>query len=157
MSWLPTTAPGASSFERVFGLCPELHTDFRGFAERFWTARPVDPVLLELCRLRVASLLGCTRALRARRPEAIAAGLAEDRIAALDDWRSAPAFSPAERACLAFTEKFVLDPHAVTDDDVAAITTHLSPAEVVALTEAVALFDGFTRFELMLGVDQVER
>ena len=50
-------------------------------------------------------------------------------------------------------ERFVLDPRGVSDADAAAVTAHLSPAQTVALIEALAVFDGFTRFRAILGVD----
>ena len=147
------TAGGDTPFARVFNLCPELFARFRAFAGLFWTRRPVDPVVLELCRLRIAQLLGSDADLAERGPEARDAGLTEARIATLDRWRDTPGYSAAERACLAFAEKFALDPHGVTDADAAAVAAHLSPPEMVAFTEALAVFDGFTRFRLILGIE----
>lgn len=140
MSWI---APDATTFARVFDLVPELHARFREFAELFPGRRPVDPAVLALCRVRVAQLLGVV-------PEA--GELPPETVAALEDWRAAPAFCDVERACLAFTEKFVRDPHGVTDADAAAVAAHLSPPALVAFAEALALFDGFTRFRAILGV-----
>src|SRR5262249_61041404 len=82
VTWLPATGPGDSCFARVFALRPNLYEDYCTFAAKFWAERPVSPVLLELCRLRVAALLGCERELRLRRPDAIAEGLDGDKIAA---------------------------------------------------------------------------
>ncbi len=110
MTWLPQTAPGPTSFARVFGLCPELYADVEAFAALVWTRRALDPVLLELCRLRIAQILGCTAELQRRSAPALAAGLTEERIAALDDWAARAAFSAAEYAGLRLSEKFVLDP-----------------------------------------------
>jgi len=152
MTWLPATAAGATSFDRVFGLRPDLYADYRAFESLFWSSRPVDPVLIEICRLRIAQLLRCDPEQRRRSAPATAAGLTEQKISALDDWYHSMVFSEVERACLAFAEKFVLDPRGVTDEDAAAVTAHLSPPEMVAFTEALALFDGFTRFRLMLGI-----
>ena len=148
MSWL-----GASSFTDVFGLRPELFKDYRAFADRFWTAQVIDPQLLELCRLHVAGILGCHAELRRRTPAAVAAGLDEERIAALAEWKTSALISVAERACLRFAEGFVLDPHGISDADAAAVAEHLSPPAMVALVEALAVFDGFARFRLMLGIE----
>ena len=57
---------------------------------------------------------------------------------------------------LGFAEKFVVDAHAVTDEDAARVVVHLGDPGLVALSEAVALFDGFARFRLMLGVESEE-
>jgi hypothetical protein len=109
----------------VFGLRPQLFDDYRAFDAAVCGA--LDPRLVELCRARVAYLLG-------------------GQLTAMD-----PA-TDCERACLRLTDKFVLDPHGVSDADTAAVAEHLSPAAMVALIEALALFDGFTRFRLILGV-----
>ena len=146
MTWLLGDA--RDQLDDVFGLCPELHARYREFAALFWTRNFFDSVLLELCRLRVAQLLGCSPL-----PHA-GAGMRLDapRRAALDAWADSELFSERERACLAFADRFVLDPHAITDDDAAALSRYLSPAEMVAFTEALALLDGFTRFCAMLGI-----
>ncbi len=153
MTWLAETVPGSDAFEQVFGLRPDLYADYRRFAALFWTKGLVDPVLLELCRLRIAQLLRCSTTLGTRQATARAAGLTEEKIAALPRWPSDPQFSALERAGLAFAEKFVMDPHAITDDDAAAVTTYLSANEMVAFTEALALFDGFARFRVILGCE----
>jgi alkylhydroperoxidase family enzyme len=153
VTWLPDEAPGATPLDRVFGLCPELYEDFRRWSALFWEERLLDPVLLELCRLRVAQLHGCEAELRVRLRPALDAGLDEEKIAALPRASSDPRFSELERACLAFAELFVADPNAITDEDAARLTGPLGPEGTVALVQALALFDGFSRFRLMLGVE----
>jgi alkylhydroperoxidase family enzyme len=144
MSWL-TGRP--TSFDTALGLRAELWRDYQAFESQLWSSG-VEPALLELCRLRVATILGCAGELRRR-----AAALDERLVAALDRWAASEAFSPLQRAALRLTDGFVLDPHGVSDADAAALAAHLSPAQMVALIEALAVFDGFTRFRLMLGVD----
>jgi alkylhydroperoxidase family enzyme len=151
MSWLPP-ADGRTPLDRVFGHCPEIYARYRDFAGRLWWSRPADPILLELCRLRIAQLLGCDAELAVRYAPARAAGLDEGKIAALPTWPTHPAYSSCERACLGFAEQFVVDPHGISDDAAAAVTAHLSAPEMVTFTEALAVFDGFMRFRLLLGV-----
>lgn len=133
----------------MLGLCPELQADLEAFTRLIATRRPVDPMLLELCRIRVAQILGCA----GEADRSVFAALPATRIGALDDWQRSDAFSAVERACLTFAENFVLDPHAISDADAAAVTARLSPAEMVAFVEALALFDGFTRLRLILAVE----
>src|SRR5205807_1212656 len=47
-------------------------------------------------------------------------------------------------------EQFVIDPHGVDEGMRETLQQHFSFPEVVALTEALAVFDGFTRFRRML-------
>jgi alkylhydroperoxidase family enzyme len=149
MTWLPESGPGGTDFDRTLGLRPELRADLESFERLLWESWSVDPALLELCRLRIAQLLGWAPEVRRRGP----AKIAEAKRAALETWRRSGAFSPLERACLELTEGFVLDPHGVSEANVGAVAAYLDPAGVVLLVEALALFDGFTRFRAILGVE----
>lgn len=151
MSWLPEQAAGATPLDRTFGLRPNLYESWREFTQLFWRRRLLPPQLLELCRLRVAEILGAHAACARRSPEALAAGFDETKVAGL----SRPAegrFDAVERACLDFAEMFVRDPHAITDEDAARVSGLLGAPGLVALAEWLAVCDGFTRFELLLGI-----
>jgi alkylhydroperoxidase family enzyme len=156
MSWLPLPAATADRdpFERVFALRPNLFEAWRDFASLFWTRRLVDPVVLELCRLRVAQLLGARYPQSVRTSQAQSAGLKEARIAALSDWWNRGDFDATERACLRFAEQFVLDAKGISDADAAAVVSALGEAGTVAFVEALAIFDGFSRFCCSLDVEQ---
>ena len=133
------------SFEQVLGRRPDLSAPYEDFAGLFWHRPPLDLVALELCRLRVARLLGSDAEASIRSAPAVAAGLREEQVARLPEWPTADCFTEAEQAALAFAEQFVLDPHGVDDEMRATLRQHFSSEEVVALTMALALFDGFTR------------
>lgn len=113
----------------------------------------VDPVIVELCRLRIAHLLGAGSHETLRRPKATAAGLTEDKIAALSRWPESPLFTPAERACLAFTEQFCMGAYTVTDADVAAMLEHLSADECYALVNGVWVMEAVARMTVVMGVE----
>jgi alkylhydroperoxidase family enzyme len=153
MTWLPAEADGTTPLDRVFGLRPDLYEPFRSFYAAFWTHQLLDPVVLELCRLRVARLLGCDSEQRTRYQPAIDAGLTEDQVAVLAQWPTSPQFSAAQRAALAFAEQFVIDVEGIGAELRDAVIDHFDVAGLVALCEALALFDGFCRFRIILGVD----
>jgi alkylhydroperoxidase family enzyme len=153
VTWLPETAPGDTPLDRVFGLRPDLYEPFRAFYAVFWADHLLDPVVLELCRLRVAQLLGCDSEQRVRYAPARDAGLTEEQVAGLPTWPQAPSFTDAQRAALAFAEQFVLDPHGIDDELRDTVIDHLTLPGLVALCEALALFDGFCRFRIILGVE----
>lgn len=148
MSWV--TGGEARSFRALMGLRPNLAADLEAFESLLWQDPGVDPVTLELCRLRIAGLHGSRSALAARRPEARAAGLAEERIAKLACYDSDPTFSARERACIALAELFAMDPSAIDDASFVAVREQLGEAGTVALLEALAVFDGFARFQSVL-------
>jgi AhpD family alkylhydroperoxidase len=148
MSWILDGK--AASFAELVGLRGNLAADLLAFTELLWSGAAVDPVTLELCRLRVAALHGCVAELALRRAQATAAGLTEARIARLADWYRDPGYSARERACLQVAEQFVMDPAGLDDLAFAAARAELGEPGMVALLEALAVFDGFARFQVML-------
>lgn len=107
----------------VLAAHPDVATHLGEANTAAWDA--VDPVLLELCRVRVAMLLGCETERAARTPAATAAGLDEATIAELAQWPTSARYGPRERACLAFTEHFVIDVATLSDDLAADVAAHL--------------------------------
>jgi alkylhydroperoxidase family enzyme len=152
VSWLPESAPGRDDFERTFALRPNLFDAFREFEALFWEKRLVDPVVLELCRLRIAQLHGARHPLSLRTPAARDAGLDEAKLAALEAWWKSPGFSDLERSCLRFAEQFATDASGISDDEARPVVAGLGDAGTVAFVEALAIFDGFARFCRMLDV-----
>ena len=120
--------------------------------DRIW-AGALDPVSIELCRLRIARLLGDTHGAEHRSPEAVRAGLDESLVERLSHWPTDPGFDDRQRAVLRFTEGYVIDAHSLTDSDRAIVLDHLSEPEATALTLALATFDALTRTRLALGAD----
>lgn len=117
--------------------------------DQIW-AGALDPVTVELCRLRIAQLLG-DRAGEAHRSEAaVAAGFDDGLVAVLPQWATHPAFDERRRAALRFTEGYVIDAHSLGDNDRAQVLDQLREPEAVALTLALATFDALTRTRLAL-------
>ena len=156
MTWLPQQAEGASEFERVFGLRENLFEAWREFVSLLWTARLAPPVLLQLVQLRVRQMHGLDVAGTHRMSEALEAGWDEARAPQLETWWQSERFDATERACLRLAEQFVVDAKGITDAEVAPVRAALGDATVVALVEALAIFDGFTRFQKMLGIASAE-
>jgi alkylhydroperoxidase family enzyme len=129
----------------------EIGASFAALWDEVWTGTDLEPALLELCRLRTAQLLRCSSELGAREERA-AAGLHEDKIAALSRYQISPLFTERERACLAYAERVVADPSGITTEELTGLRAYLSDAERVGLTLAITLFEGLARGSLMLGV-----
>jgi hypothetical protein len=156
-TWLPEATEGpradTAGLDAVFGLRPDLAEPFREFYAVFWCDRLVDPVVLELCRLRVAQLLGCATELCVRYEPAVVGGFTEAMAGDLARWPTSECFTDAHRSALAFAEQFVIDPKGIRGEVRDQLRAHFTLPEVVAITEALALFDGFMRFRMILGVD----
>ena len=147
----PTGSSAARRRAEVLGIRPELAAAHERLLATIW-AGCVSPVTLELCRLRMATLLASTAALTERTPAALAAGLTEERIARLPHWPTDPAFSPEERSCIDFVERFLLDHGQISDDDVRALTEVLGAQGVVTFTTALIAWDNQHRLDNALHV-----
>ena len=108
-----------------------------------WEAVPAD--VLELCRLRVAQLLGCAAEVEQRTPDS---GVDEATIAELTRWPSSPRFGVRERACLAFCEQFVIDVATLDDPLAAAVAAQLGPEGFVDFVNGLLVIEQRQRLRL---------
>ena len=108
----------------------------------------VDPCLLELCRLQVATILQCHSELAARTPAAVAAGFNEAKSSALGSAWKSPLFSETERACLAFTDSFVMDVASLSDETAAAVSSQLGASGLVDFASALLIVEQRQRLAL---------
>ncbi len=81
------------------------------------------------------------------------AGATEDKLKAVAESASSPQFTELERAALAYAEAMTITGHKVTDTLFARLRTHLSEAQVVELTAAVALENFRSKFNVALGIE----
>jgi AhpD family alkylhydroperoxidase len=150
MTWLAGTAPDASIGD-LLAMSPAMHERLVKLERDIWASPAVDPALLELVRLRVATLVGCAAELAHRTPEARAAGLTDEKIADLPNWPTSYLYTARERMVLAFAESYVIDAHSVTDELCKRLNEQWAPTQLSALTFALAVFDAKARMRTALG------
>lgn len=151
MGWLGARADGTTSLQRVTRLRPELDDLLQPFLAEAWAEG--DAVVLELCRLRIATLHGDRVEAGRRTPAAVAAGLTEEMVAALPRYPAAACFTEHQRRCIAYAEQYVIDVHGITDLDADRVREAMTDAEFVGFTVALGQFDGIGRLRLALDVD----
>lgn len=144
-------AEPADRLQAALDLRPELGELFNDYYGQLWADSVVDPVLLELCRLRIATLLGDRRQQMLRDRSAIDAGLTEEKVADLSRYPTSPLYSDRERACLDYAEHHVMDVHSITDADAERVKAHLTDEDFVGFTVAIGLLEGVGRLRLSLG------
>jgi AhpD family alkylhydroperoxidase len=111
----------------------------------------LDPLLLELVKLRASQLNGCAYCLDMHSKDARARGENEQRLYVLSAWREAPFYSPRERAALAWCEALTSLPETGAPDDVfAELETQFSPEEIAALTLQIVAINGWNRLAVGL-------
>lgn len=150
MTWLRQRGGDDLDWDGVAAMFPDAADSVTRLHRVIWEQG--DPVVLELCRLRVATLLEFEVGLRIRSAQAQAAGLAESKIESLNLWPTSPLFSERERACLALAEQLLMDASGMTDEIVGDVLEHLSPSECYALVQAVSAMETLQRGCLVLGI-----
>ena len=125
---LADRAPVADQLEKIHGLAWEV----------------ADPVLLDLCRLRIAMLLGCHSEL-----EVLNSDLDSDKIASLSQWATSGLFSEREKSCLRFTEEFIVDVSQIPDSSAFAVRDHLGEEGFVNFVNALLVIEQRIRLQLV--------
>jgi len=152
MTWLRERGGRDLDWDGVTAMFPDAAESVTRLHRVIWEQG--DPVLLELCRLRIATLLEFEAGLRVRSEQARAAGLTGDKIESLNLWPTSPLFSEKERACLALAEQLLMDASGMTDEIVDEVLEHLSASECYALVQAVSALETLQRGCLVLGLER---
>lgn len=115
--------------------------------ERAVKVSGIEPSLLELVKLRASQINGCAYCVDMHTKDARAKGETEQRLYALSVWEKTPFYTERERAALLWTENLTLlsETH-VPNDVYAAVTPHFTEKELVDLTLAIVLINGWNRF-----------
>jgi AhpD family alkylhydroperoxidase len=115
----------------------------------------IDPVLLELIKMRASQINGCAFCIDMHSRDARAAGETEQRLYALSAWRETPFFSERERAALALTEAVTLIsqtqvPQAIIDDAAALF----GPESLTELVYAIIEINAWNRLAVTTGAPE---
>jgi AhpD family alkylhydroperoxidase len=109
----------------------------------------LEPLLLELIKLRASQINGCALCVDMHSKDAIAIGEDQQRLHLVAVWREAPCYSERERAALAWCEALTLLPRTGAPDDVYEQTKlAFTPEEQVALTLAIGLINTWNRLSV---------
>lgn len=143
----PVSEPGlpngtTGDWWTVFAQSPDLLAHcVNGFAFYRSEDRELAPDLRELAQLRVGwsreSRFVFSQHAKAGRDH----GLTEAQIADISAWPTSDAYSPAERAVLAWTDALVLHGGRASDQLFAALRSHLSEVAILELTYITCWYD----------------
>lgn len=117
------------------------------------SAAPDD--ILELVRLRVSQINGCSVCVDMHAHRASAAGETNERLWSVAAWRDAPFFTDRERAALALAEvvtRVADNPAGVPDDVWDAAAGHFAPDVLAALVMAIASVNAWNRVNIAAGL-----
>ena len=143
----PVSQPGTSTgtpgnWWTVFALVPDyLEHAINGF--RFYRdpARKLDPQLRELGQTRAGFARGSRFVYSQHCKSCRSVGVLESKIRDLPNWQISDAYTPLERAVLAYTDALVLEGGRVQDAVFDALRRELSDEAILELTYITALYD----------------
>ncbi len=109
----------------------------------------LEEALLELVKIRASQINGCAHCLDMHTKDARAKGETEQRLYLVAAWREAPVFTERERAALEWTEAITrIDQGHVPDDVYQTASKYFTEKELVDLTLAVVLINGYNRLNI---------
>lgn len=113
----------------------------------------LDPVLMELVRLRASQINGCAFCIHMHTTDLRKQGEPEMRLYMLDAWHESTLYSARERAALGWTEALtrLSETHA-PDTDYAALKAQFTEAEQVQLTLLIGAINAWNRLSVGLRV-----
>jgi AhpD family alkylhydroperoxidase len=125
---------------------PEIVGPMRGLS-RSAREGPLEPLLIEVVKIRASQLNGCAHCLEMHTKDARAMGESDDRLHLVAAWRDAPLFSDRERAALLWCEELtLLSERDVADDTYDAVRRVFTEDELCQLTLAVVTINAWNRF-----------
>ena len=106
----------------------------------------LDPILLEYVKLRASILNGCHFCIGMHTADLKHHHEPQTRIDAAKNWQSSDAFTPRERAALAWTDRLTqLDGNETSDVEYASVNEFFQDKELVDLTHAIAQINAWNR------------
>jgi alkylhydroperoxidase family enzyme len=150
MAHLLELAAGATELDRSWGVRPGLYEVFMSDYGR--SLARADAALIELCRLRMAAILGSEFDCSLRYAAAVDAGLTEEKIRALPDYPKSTLFSERERVAIGFAEMFAIQSSSLGDEDVARVQEVLGAEPFIYFVKALSVIDQLQRSVVAFGV-----
>ena len=105
--------------------------------------------------MRLAANCGADYEYQSHIPFAQKEGITREQIDALHDWKSSKAFTPADRAVLAYTDSMTNDVH-VPDEIFEPLRPHFDQRELTELTATIAAYNLVSRFLEAVKIDHEE-
>lgn len=132
---------------------PEVLMGMAGAGSKIKKWSSCDEQLKSFAHMAVAAQVGCSWCLDFNYFEAYNKNLDMDKAREIPRWRESGAFSPLERAVLAYAESMTVTPPTVTDEQVASLRAELGDAALVELTAVIAFANFTTRPNVALGIE----
>ena len=134
----------------VIGSVPGAYDAYKGFADHIEKAAAnagVDPLLVELVKMRASQVNGCAYCLDMHSTDAIKLGEDPRRLFVLDAWRETDLYTEQERAALELTEAItrLSQTQDVPDDVYERATAAFTEDQYSAIVWLILVINGWNR------------
>ena len=120
-------------------------------SEEYMKDSSLDPMLLELIKIRVSQINGCAFCLNMHTEDARKMGESERRIYLLNAWRDTAIYSDKEKAALAFAESLTqISTNPVSDEEFEKMKALFTDREIVDLVVAINNINSWNRLNISL-------
>jgi AhpD family alkylhydroperoxidase len=135
-------------------LAPEAYAKLSALGHYVNTATALGPNLLGLVYLRASQLNGCGFCIGMHTAELLHRHEPQSRIEAVAQYQTSDAFTPRERAALAWTDAItnIQDGHA-SDQAYAAVSEFFQDKDLVDLTVAIAQINAWNRLGIAFAAE----
>ena len=132
-------------------LQPELLEAFLRLYGTLWSHGELDQATKELARIRNARTIDCPICKAVRFRGAREEGLTEEVVDRIRDGYQTSDLSDRQKVVLRYVDAFLASPGEIGEDLRRELLAHFTPAQLVELSAAVALFMGFSKIAGALG------
>jgi AhpD family alkylhydroperoxidase len=135
-------------------LAPKTYEAMLGVGHTLNTNTALEPTLLEYVKLRASILNGCEFCTGMHIAELKRHNEPQTRIDAISEWQSSDAFTPGERAALAWTDALTnIQANHASDAEYAAVSEYFQDKDLVDLTFAIAQINAWNRLGIAFAVE----
>ena len=150
--YAPLVGENAPLRQQVYAQAPGIAGPYLQFMKALRDNGTLPRRLVELLRLRVSFHNQCRTCMSIRYSDGLEDGLTEGLVCSLEKPQESDDLTPAEKAALAFADRFATDHLAITDEMFAALYDHFTAQEVMELCFQVATFVGYGRMGAVLAM-----
>jgi AhpD family alkylhydroperoxidase len=135
-------------------LSPKPYEAMLAVGHALSTNTALEPMLMEYVKLRASIVNGCGFCVGMHTAELKRHHEPDTRIESIRDWQNSDAFTPRERAALAWTEVVTrLEGGHVSDADYAAVNEYFHDKDLADLTFAIAQINAWNRLGIAFAVE----
>ena len=133
--------------------CPALANAFGQLYGTLWSEGILPQSIKETARMRNARVTDCGYCKNVRFAGARDDGLDEAQVALIREGYGESTLSDRQKVVLRYTDAYLTDPGNVDPELRAAMAAQFTPAEIVELTLAIAMFLGMAKVLISLGTE----